>query len=147
MNRELKTHSSTTRRTIWLLRAACAAREFTGRATEAAKRADEKETAAGYEVNEAQREAEFGNDAEARRAAETALTLAKDRDTKYGAAVALALSGAADRAQSLAAQLDKDFPDDTFVQYLYLPTIRGAIAVNQKDSCARAPGSRGRSPL
>ncbi len=113
------------------------AKEFTGRATEAAKRADEKETAAGYEVNEAQREAEFGNDAEAQRAAESALTLAKDRDTKYGAAVAFALSGAVDRAQSLAAQLDKDFPNDTFVQYLYLPTIRGAIAVSQKDPRAR----------
>jgi len=113
------------------------ARELTDRATEDAKRADEKETAAGYEVNEAQREAEFGNDAEGRRAAEIALTLAKDRDTKYGAAVALALSGAADRAQSLASQLDKDFPDDTFVQSLYLPSIRGAIALKQKDA-ARA---------
>jgi hypothetical protein len=108
------------------------ARELTVRATDAAKRAGEKETAAGYEVDEAQREAEFGNNSEARRAAETALTLANDRDTKYGVAVAFALSGAADRAQSLAAQLDKDFPNDTFVQYLYLPTIRGAIAVSQK---------------
>ncbi len=109
------------------------AKELTSRATEAARRADEKETAAGYEVNEAQREAEFGNDSEAQHATEIALSLAKDRDTKYGAAVAFALSGSADRAQSLAAQLDKDFPNDTFVQYLYLPTIQGAIAVRQKD--------------
>ena len=109
------------------------ARELTRRATDAARRADEKETAAGYELDEAQREAEFGNDTEARRSAETALSWAGDRDTKYAAAVALALSGAADRAQSLAGQLDKDFPDDTVVQYLYLPTIRGAIAVKQKD--------------
>jgi DNA-binding winged helix-turn-helix (wHTH) protein/Flp pilus assembly protein TadD len=109
------------------------ARELTGRATEAARRAEEMETAAGYELDEAQREAEFGNDAEAQRAAEAALSLAKDRDTKYGAAVALALGGAADRAQALAIQLDKDFPNDTFVQYLYLPTVRGAMAVKQKD--------------
>jgi Flp pilus assembly protein TadD len=109
------------------------ARELTGRAVGSAMRADEKETAAGYELDEAQREAEFGNEAEARRSAEIALSWAKDRDTEYGAAVALALSGAADRAQSLAGQLDKDFPDDTVVQYLHLPTIRGAIAVKQKD--------------
>jgi DNA-binding winged helix-turn-helix (wHTH) protein/Flp pilus assembly protein TadD len=109
------------------------ARELTRRATDAARQADEKETAAGYELDEAQREAEFGNDSEARRSAETALSWAGDRDTKYAAAVALALSGAADRAQSLAGQIDKGFPDDTVVQYLYLPTIRGAIAVKQKD--------------
>lgn len=109
------------------------AKELTVRATEAAKGAGEEETAAGYVVDEAQREAEFGNNSQARQAAATALTLASDRDTKYGAAVAFALSGAADRAQSLVAQLDKDFPDDTFVQSLYLPTIRGAIAVSQND--------------
>jgi tetratricopeptide (TPR) repeat protein len=84
-------------------------------------------------LDEAQREAEFGNDSEARRCAETALSWAGDRETRYAAAVALALSGAEDRAQSLASQIDKDFPDDTVVQYLYLPTIRGAIAVKQKD--------------
>jgi DNA-binding winged helix-turn-helix (wHTH) protein/Flp pilus assembly protein TadD len=109
------------------------ARELTDRATEAARRADEKETAAVYEIEEAQHEAEFGNDTEARRTAETALSLARDRDTEYGAAVALALSGAADRAQSLASKLDKNSPSDTFVQYLYLPTIRSAIALRQND--------------
>lgn len=113
------------------------ARELTGQATEAAKRDNEKETAAGYELEEAQREAEFGNDAEARRSAEVALSLAKDRDTLYGAAVAFALAGAVDRAQTLASQLDKDFPEDTILQYVYLPSIRGAIALKQKDG-ARA---------
>lgn len=109
------------------------ARETTEHALESAKRAEEPETAAGYELNEAQREAEFGNDTEARRAAEIALSLAKDRDTRYGAAVAFALSGTIDRAQALANQLDKEFPNDTFVQNLYLPTIRGAIELKQKN--------------
>jgi eukaryotic-like serine/threonine-protein kinase len=53
------------------------ARELTERATEAAKRADENETAAGYEINEAQREALFGNDSHARKAAAVALSLGK----------------------------------------------------------------------
>jgi len=109
------------------------ARELTRRAVASARQAGEKETAAGYEIDEAQREAVFGNDAEAQRAAETALVLAKDRDTQYGAALAFALSGAAGRAQPLAGQLDKAFPNDTLVQYLYLPAIRGAIAVRQND--------------
>lgn len=110
------------------------ARDMTDRATEAAKRADEKETAAGYELDEAQREVVFGNDAQARRAADAALSLAKDRDTQYGAAVVFALSGDVARAQSLASELDKGFPDDTFVQYLFLPTIRAAVAFKEKDS-------------
>jgi predicted Zn-dependent protease len=113
------------------------AREFTDRATEAAKRAGEMETAAGYEVDAAQREALFGNSTQARRLAEAALALAHDRDTKYGVAVALALSGSLDRANALADELNKDFPDDTLAQFVYLPAIRGAVAIQQKDS-ARA---------
>ncbi|MGA2537758.1 MAG: tetratricopeptide repeat protein, partial [Terracidiphilus sp.] len=100
---------------------------------EAAKRADEKETAAGYEIEEAQREAEFGNDDQAKRSAESALSLAKDRDTLFGAAVALALAGAVDRAQPLSTRLDKEFPDDTIAQSIYLPSIRGAVALRQND--------------
>jgi DNA-binding winged helix-turn-helix (wHTH) protein/tetratricopeptide (TPR) repeat protein len=109
------------------------ARSFTERATDSAKRADEKETAAGYEIDAAQREALFGNAAEAKRLADAALALANDRDTRYGAAVAFAIAGATDRAHLIADQLSKEFPDDTFVQGVYLPTIRGAIAVGQKD--------------
>jgi DNA-binding winged helix-turn-helix (wHTH) protein/tetratricopeptide (TPR) repeat protein len=109
------------------------ARDFTRRATEAARRAGEKETAAGYQIEAAQREALYGNLAEARRLAAAALALAHDRDTKYGAALALALAGSIDQANTLAEQLNKDFPDDTFVQYLYLPAIRGAVALEQHD--------------
>ena len=109
------------------------ARQMTDRATEAARRADEKETAAAYEVDEAQREAFFGNDDLARKAADAALSLAKDRETSYGAATAFALSGDVARAQTIATQLDKEFPNDTFVQFLFLPTIRGAIALREKD--------------
>ncbi len=113
------------------------ARALTGRAVEAAKRAGEKETAAGYLVEAAQREALFGFFAEGKRLAEEALTLARDRDTRYGVAAALAMAGESGRAEAIAAQLDKEFPDDTFVQGIYLPVIRGAAAIQQKDA-ARA---------
>ncbi|MGB6608675.1 MAG: tetratricopeptide repeat protein [Acidobacteriaceae bacterium] len=110
------------------------ARDFAQRATEAARRAGEKETAAGYQIEAAQREALFGNFPEARRLAAAALTLAHDRDTKFGAAAAFALAGYPDQANTLAGQLDKDFPDDTFVQDLYLPSVRGAVALYRRDS-------------
>jgi predicted Zn-dependent protease len=110
------------------------AREFTDHATAAGLRSSQRGTAAGYQVSGTQREALFGNPAEARRLAEAALALARDRDTKYGGAVALALAGATAKANVMADQLNKDFPDDTFVQFLYLPAIRGAVAREQKDS-------------
>jgi DNA-binding winged helix-turn-helix (wHTH) protein/tetratricopeptide (TPR) repeat protein len=109
------------------------ARALTTRAIDAARHAGENETAAGYAVEAAQREALLGNASEARKMAELALSLAKDRDTRYGAATAFALAGAPDRALPIAAQLDKEFPDDTFVQDIYLPVIRGAVAIQQKD--------------
>ncbi|MGH9616047.1 MAG: winged helix-turn-helix domain-containing protein [Acidobacteriaceae bacterium] len=109
------------------------ARAFSDRASAAALRAGERETAAGYDLNAAQREALFGNRPQARRLAENALALAGDRDTKYGAAVALALAGETQRAAALAENLNRRFPEDTFVESCYLPTLRGAIAVQQKD--------------
>ncbi len=109
------------------------ARTFTERAAEAARRADEKETAAGYQIEAAQREALFGNAAETIKLADSALALANDRDTRYGAAVALALAGVTDRARAIAERLNLEFPDDTFVQDIYLPVIRGAAAVAQHD--------------
>jgi eukaryotic-like serine/threonine-protein kinase len=109
------------------------AQQYIDRAVDAARRAGEAETAAGYDVDAAQREAVFGNPAEARRLAEAALALAHDRDTRYGAALAFGLAGSLGQANSLANQLNNDFPDDTFVQFIYLPAIRGAVALEQHD--------------
>jgi DNA-binding winged helix-turn-helix (wHTH) protein/predicted Zn-dependent protease len=108
-------------------------RAFTRRAIEAARHAGENETAAGYAVIGAQSEALLGNPADAKKLADEALSLAKDRDTRYGAAAAFALAGASARALPIADQLDKEFPDDTFVQSIYIPVIRGAAAIQQKD--------------
>jgi DNA-binding winged helix-turn-helix (wHTH) protein/tetratricopeptide (TPR) repeat protein len=109
------------------------ARALTARAIEAARHASENETAASYAVEAALREALLGNSPEAKKMAEAALSLAKDRDTRYGVAAAFALAGAADRALPIAAQLDREFPDDTFVQSLYLPVIRAGAAIQEKD--------------
>ena len=110
------------------------AREFADRAAAAAMRAGEKETAAEYELNAALWEALFRNRAQATQRAERAIALAGDRDTQYGAAIAFALAGETGRAKAIADRLGSRFPEDTFVQYLYLPAIRGAVGMSGRDN-------------
>jgi eukaryotic-like serine/threonine-protein kinase len=108
------------------------AREFSRRAVALAERAEDKETAAGYEAEAALREAFFGNAAEARERAAAALALSNGRDVQYEAALALTLAG--DAAQALADDLAKRFPEDTVVQFNYLPTLRAQLALSRNDS-------------
>jgi predicted Zn-dependent protease len=56
------------------------------------------------------------------------------RDVQYGAALALAFAGDASRAQSLADDLDKRLPEDTIVQFIYLPTLHAQLALHRKDA-------------
>lgn len=108
------------------------AREFTDRAAAAAIRAGEKETAAEYELNAALWEALFGNRPQATQRSERAVALSGDRDTQYGAAITFALAGETGRAKAIAKALGSRFPEDTFVQYLYLPAIRGAVCLSER---------------
>ena len=110
------------------------ARDFSRRASFSAEHAEEKETAAGYEVNAALREALFGNAGEARKRSQAALALSTDRDTQYGAGMALGFAGDSPRAEALANHLAEQFSEDTAVQYCYLPTIRALLALSRKDS-------------
>ena len=82
------------------------------------------------EIGPALWDAFFGNTAAARKRALEAASLAKDRDVEYGAAFALALAGESERSQALAKDLDMRFPEDTAVQYMYLPPIRALDALN-----------------
>ena len=50
-----------------------------------------------------------------------AADLSTDRDVEYGAAFALALSGEPSRSRALAKDLDTRFPEDSAVQFIYLP--------------------------
>ena len=103
------------------------------RAADLAQGADLRETAALYEMEAALREALFGNSREARERAHAALALSTGRDIQNGAALALALLGDAARAQALADGLAKSFPDDTLVQFNYLPTIHAQLALIRND--------------
>jgi hypothetical protein len=110
------------------------ARDFSRQAVASAERAAEKEKAASYEVDAALREALFGNAAAGRQRAAAALGLSTGRDVKYGAALALAMAGDAARAQALAEDLAKRFPEDTLVQFNYLPTLHAQLALSRNDA-------------
>jgi len=113
------------------------AREFSQRAVDSATRADARETAAMWRANEALREAEFGNSAQARKVAGQALALTAGRDVELLAALSYARAGDTAQAQKLADKLDRDSPLDTMIQGYWLPTIRAAIELN-KGNAAKA---------
>jgi tetratricopeptide (TPR) repeat protein len=75
----------------------------------------------------------FGNRAEARRNATAALSCFRSRDADYGPAVALALLGDSAHAHEIAAELERRYPEDTSVQFSYLPVLRSLDALNQND--------------
>jgi serine/threonine protein kinase len=106
------------------------AREFSRRAMDSAERTQEKEAAATYSALSGLREALFGNAEEARRRATLAM-ISAGRDVQYGAALAFVYAGDDARAQALADDLGKRFPEDTIVQFNFLPTLRAKLAVSK----------------
>jgi len=94
-----------------------------------AEQGGKHETAAIYTAAEAVCEAHCGNWAAAKKRARAALDLAKGRDVEYAAAFALATSGEYPASQRLAADLEKRFPEDTPVQFEYLPTLGALFAL------------------
>jgi len=113
------------------------ARGLTKRAVDSALRADSKENAAIWRGNAALREAGFGNAAEARQAAGDALkTAPTSQGVEIEAALALAMTGDKERADSIAQDLAKRFPLDTQIQSFWLPAIRAQLALARKDPAA-----------
>jgi predicted Zn-dependent protease len=107
------------------------AREMSQQASDSAERAGESEAAAGYIAQSALREALFGNTAEARTRARVATKRSSGRDVQYGAALTLAVAGEDAQVRLIVDELSRRFPEDTIVQYNYLPTLRGILALNQ----------------
>jgi serine/threonine protein kinase len=112
-------------------------RDFLRRSVESATRADEKEKAAVYRANAAYFEALAGNGDLARQQAQAVLSLSNGNDVEGQSALALALAGDSTQATRLADDLDKRFPEDTMIQFGYLPMVRGAIAL-QSGNAAKA---------
>jgi eukaryotic-like serine/threonine-protein kinase len=105
------------------------ARSLTRRAVEASLHIGQPERAALWLMGAAVREALVLNPTEARKQAKAALALSRSREIEYGAALAYAMSGETAQAQALAADLEKQFPDDTLVRFNFLPTLRAQFAL------------------
>ena len=105
--------------------------ELSRRAIASAQNAGEKETAAAYQANSSLREALFGNTAQARQQAGAALDLSTGRDVQFEAALVLAMVGDESRAEALANDLNKRYPEDTIVQFKEVPTVRAQLALSR----------------
>ncbi len=110
------------------------AREFSRQAVASALKEGEKETASGYEADAALREALFGNAVEAKQRASASLALASPRDVEYGIALASALTDTNKNAQAQITKriddLSRRFPEDTVVQFNYLPTVNAMLQIS-----------------
>ncbi len=110
------------------------AREVSARAVSEAEQNAQRERAALWGAGDAVREAFFGNLPKAKKRATATLEQSKDRAVEYGSALALAMSGDSSRSETLAHDLDTRFPEDTAVQFSYLPVIRARLALNRGDA-------------
>jgi eukaryotic-like serine/threonine-protein kinase len=110
------------------------AQELIKRSIDSAIRADSKESGAIWQENAALREAAFGNVADAKQDAAMGLKIASTtQGVEDEAALAFAMAGNLARAESLAQDLNKRFPLDTQIQSLWLPAIRGQLALDRKN--------------
>ncbi len=109
------------------------ARELSQRALDSAQRANEKETAAKRQLNDALRQAEFGNLAQARSQTSGALALSSARSVRILAALILARTGDTDRAQKMADELQMQNPLNTKINVYWGPVIRAAIEISRKN--------------
>ncbi len=105
-------------------------------AVDHARYAGDRERAAMFQGGVAAWEALYGNATAARRTANEVLELARGRDVNYAAAFALALAGDVTRARPIADDLAQSFPEDTSVQFMYLPTLRALFALTASQPAA-----------
>jgi serine/threonine protein kinase/tetratricopeptide (TPR) repeat protein len=76
----------------------------------------------------------FGMREEGQRNAAAALALHRSRDADYGPAFALAVLHQSEQARKIVEDLEKRYPEDTSVQFSYLPALRALEALNHGDA-------------
>jgi eukaryotic-like serine/threonine-protein kinase len=107
------------------------ARLLSNRAVDLAMQAGDDETAASYRAARGVWEAVYGNAAEGKSSATAALKLSRGRDLEYASGIGLAFSGDSSQAQALGVDLEKRFPEDTFVKFTYVPVLRAVAALGR----------------
>jgi eukaryotic-like serine/threonine-protein kinase len=110
------------------------AQELAHRAADSAERVDEKEAAAEYLSHDAIRQALVGNVAVAQQQAQAALATSKSKIAQSFSAIAFGLAGNSAEVERIAADLNKRFPQDTDVQFDFLPMIHAGIALRGGDA-------------
>jgi tetratricopeptide (TPR) repeat protein len=116
---------------------------YQGRLKEAARLSDRavilsrlaglSERAAQFQGTHGAWSALFGIREEGQRNAAAALSLFRSRDADYGPAFALALLDESVQSHKIEIDLEKRYPEDTSVQFSYLPVLRALQALNQGD--------------
>jgi len=106
-----------------------AAQGLSSRAVDLALQEGYREKAASYQAARGVWTAVYGNAAEAKRSALAGLELSMGRDVQYAAGLALAFSGDTSRSEALAGDLEKRFPEDTFVKFTYAPVLHALAAL------------------
>ena len=115
------------------------ARRMAEGAVQIAQKSGRRERAGLFEAATAVWEAFYGNAAAARQSAIRALELGRGgREVDYAAAFALALAGDLPQSRALAQDLAREFPEDTSVQFMYLPTLRALFSLNSPTPDATA---------
>jgi serine/threonine protein kinase/tetratricopeptide (TPR) repeat protein len=108
-----------------------AARRSSSRAVDLVSQEGNYESVATYRAARAVWEAACENAADGKGNAMAALELSKGRDVQYAAGLALGLSGDYSRSEALVGDLEKRFPEDTFVKFTYIPVLRALAALGQ----------------
>jgi tetratricopeptide (TPR) repeat protein len=114
-----------------------AARELWQRASQTAVNSGAKDFGGGILTLEAYDDALFGLQADARQVADRALAISNDPDTRWGAAMAFAMLGDEQKSSNLLASVERDAPENRFIQGLAIPQTR-ATQRFQKNQFAEA---------
>ncbi|MGH9503776.1 MAG: protein kinase domain-containing protein [Terriglobales bacterium] len=107
------------------------ARELYQPAAENAQQAKLTDNVAGILSRQARTEAEAGDAAQARESVRAALALGRNRFELASAGLALATAGDAAQASAIADEMTKNFPADTLVNSVWVPSMRGAVEVSR----------------
>jgi hypothetical protein len=110
------------------------AARLSDRAVLLSRQAGLRERAAQFEGARAVWSALFGLREEGQRNAASALALHQSRDADYGPAFALAILHQSAQTHEIVVDLEKRYPQDTSVQFSYLPALRALEALNQGDA-------------